>query len=86
MKDRGEDLGGGPTVARDRDPLVLALDPVDDVTEVVPDLAQRLNTHDTIVARWRPSNKAGHPTLICRSVNYDRGGGAAVSAAAHPTR
>ena len=41
-----DDHRGSATVAGDGHSLVLALDPVDDVAEVVSDLAQRLNAHD----------------------------------------
>jgi hypothetical protein len=46
-----EDDRGGAAVAGDCHPVVLMLDPVDDFTEVVTDLTQRLGTHGTIVAQ-----------------------------------
>ena len=37
------EYGGGAAVSCDRDPLVLRLDPVDDLGQVVPDSPQRLD-------------------------------------------
>lgn len=54
---QAEDDRGGLAMARHRDPFVLALDPVDDVAEVVSDLTQRSMLMATTVARgW-----SGHP-------------------------